>query len=426
MTQLPVEALRRVISFLPVIPHLFLHQRVSKTWKEELEKHIHQDRDASHLHFGLSDIKPENMSQEQFLSIVKRCGSYTKTITIADITITPDFANEFVQALEESNSKLENLIFAYCTMFQYVSHNFYRTIPTLKSITLITNSNFVDDEFDAYTDSEPLKKIDLCEYTDNAYLQLIKQYQLENVISREELVARFYNGEEEDDLRHHYRYAYSYRDQENHEIPQFGVYEPWNVAKRFYVTRSLIPINAIIDKERGYNIGHAYMASIFAYLPAVNEYFKTLEEATAAYDKWINSDKVKDIKEALIALIAHGLDLKAKNHDKPSANVFDMAIRIDDKWGKVFKKFNKDYVMKETLEQFLRDKSGIALEESKTKKKKVGKRKVRDDDSDYASSSDEDDDDDLADSDDEYQENPKRKAPKKKATPKRKSARRSK
>src|SRR3989338_3729526 len=127
---LPIEVVGHVASFLPVLPYLFKFKRVSKGWKEALEAHIQQNRDKAHLHFGLSDIKLENLSQEQFVDIIKLCGGYTEKITLCELDITNEFIGELVHALQESKSPLTQLVFAYCTNGPGTELELFKNIPT--------------------------------------------------------------------------------------------------------------------------------------------------------------------------------------------------------------------------------------------------------------------------------------------------------
>jgi ribosomal protein L12E/L44/L45/RPP1/RPP2 len=403
--ELPVEVIGTIGSYLPVLPYLFLFQRVCKTWQQALDNHLHQHRDATHLHFGHSDIILENMSQEQFMSIVKRCGAYTKKITIPSINVTENFSQDLVQTLEDSKAQVEELVFAY---IQYSSsgflfHKFFQLMPTLQRIVIVSNSNFTERTYYSFRidSAKEITKIDLQEYNDDGYLAMVKKYQLETVITSEEFSSRFYNEEEPSEFKILYHFAGA-------DDLAFGIYEPWNTIKKFYITNPLLRTNEILDKPRGFTIGHAYMATILAYLPAKINYFKIKKDAQDSFEKWKDSPIILDMKTALTALVARGLNLNQKNRLKPGKSVLEMAQTIDEQWLKTFKKFGIkkcDF----SIEEFLREKSGIPAREKASSKK--NKRKSRDEDEDEYHEDEEDDEDaepSDEDSDDEYEEKPKR------------------
>ncbi len=383
--ELPTDVLCHVAKFLHPLPYLFLFKRVSKAWKHELEQYVQRGDHSGHLHFGLSEMKLENMSLEDFGSIIKVCGKGVKKITLEAVTMSAAFIDTFVFALQDNNIELEELIMIYCrhpSRNRYNWNSEYRDIiqllpSSLKRVLLIRNSNFnmVDGYYkpvNTRDDRVPASQrviqsvLDLAEYNDDAYLLYLKKYQI-SCITQEEIVARFYNVDDDQDDE---------REDEAAEVTPFGVFERWSCIKKFMITRKLLPINAIVDAERGYNIAHAYLMSIlhtFEKLPK----FNTLEQVTEAFDTYRTSNWVKDFQEALPILINHGLNVNAKSKGKKGGTIVDLAERIDEKWLGWFKKQKKNKIPF-SMEEFVRHETGI----EKAAAKKKGKKRKRDDDSD--------------------------------------------
>jgi hypothetical protein len=378
---LPLEVVGHVASFLPVLPCLFKFKRVCKAWKEALETHIQQNRDKAHLHFGLSDMKLENLTQEQFVDIIKLCGGYTEKITLCELELSVEFITELVHALQESKSPLKELVFAYCTNRKSSEFNLFKNIQTLQGVTAVYNDNFMEDYSEFRLENYEIpdtcwyKQIDLAEYEDNTYLRFVKQYQLERVVSQAEFVSRFYNNVEDDETtRYYYRWNRNVRD-----TPPFGIYERWPVVQKFM--RSLVPTNAIIDPERGYNLGHAYMALLMQQHPTETSHFKSKKEVTDAFEKWTNGEDVADVKLAMKTLIARGLNMSLKSKGKRGATALEMAQKLDGKWSSIFKKYKIKASW--SMEDYLRELSGVKKE--KTKKKGKKRKHDSDDDDDYES-----------------------------------------
>jgi hypothetical protein len=325
-------------------------------------------------------MKLENLTQEQFVDIIKLCGGYTEKITLCELELSVEFITELVHALQESKSPLKELVFAYCTNRKSSELDLFKNIHTLQGVTVVYNDNFMEDYSEFRLEKYEIpdtcwyKQIDLAEYEDNTYLGFVKQYQLERVVSQAEFVSRFYNNVEDDETISRYYYHWN---RNKRDTPPFGVYERWPVVQKFM--RSLVPINAIIDTERGYNLGHAYMAFLMQKHPTETSHFKSKKEATEAFEKWTSGEDVADVKLAMKTLITRGLNVSLKSKGKRGVTVLEMAQKLDGMWSSILKK----YKIKSSwlMEDYLRDLSGV--EKEKTKKK--GKKRKHDSDDDYGS-----------------------------------------
>jgi hypothetical protein len=347
------DIIRYIVSYFPILPHLFKLQRVSKAWQDACNTHLDQHILPTNLHFGSEGINNEQLTLECMSKVMKRCRPFTTRITLCNKTINEEMTNLLIEHFAES-SKFEEIIFACCKTLHYYRISLH-ALKTLKKVTVISDDHYCNISCLHVNGVKGMEHL-LRSYNDEAYFSILNRYRLKNVVSRHSVIDRFFDASKTD------------------------LFESCDVIAQFYLKEKVLNVNERLNSIE-YNIGHALLNKLNVSLVKTRYMLKLSHEAIKEYyQKWCEDEKVNTV-ELLQRLMAMGLDVNARA-GMPEKSVIDMAESIDYYWDQLFKAAGiTDQVLTPMVGIFdhcerVKDKAEVKQKQS------LGKRKKKDDDND--------------------------------------------